>query len=110
MSNREHQAGRELVKVFLQNARSSLLADAESGSALVIEHLAVVEGFIEKGQFELALNCLAEAGHKTTPRAKFWDSLSKAAGDLGLSEKARDFQFLWVVTASLSLEREVNRR
>jgi hypothetical protein len=65
---------------------------------------------MEKSQFELALNCLAEVGYKTKPRAKFWNSLSKAAGELGLREKASEFQFLWVESASLSLEREINRK
>lgn len=53
-----------------------------AGSASLNEHLAAIEAFVEKGQFELALNRLAAASHKTTPRAKFWDSLSKAAGSL----------------------------
>ena len=99
-----------MVNVFLHNALSSLLEITDSTSPPVIEHLAAIEGYIEKGQFKLALNSLAEAGRKAAPRAKFWDSLSGAAGKLELRELASEFQFLWAESASKSLERELNKK
>ena len=96
-----------LVKTFLHNALSLLRDSADLGSTPLNEELAAVESFIAKGQFKLALNALAEAGHQTTPNAKFWHSLSNAARELGLKKKALDFQFVWTQAASLALEREV---
>lgn len=110
MRNREPQTGNNLVKMFLRNACSLLLERADSGSAPLGGVLAAAESFMEKGQFELALDALAEAGHTATPRAKFWNSLSKAAGELGLHKKAMDFQFLWVEAASLALGQNGNTR
>ena len=74
MTNRDPQAQEELVRVFLQNACTSLL----EGAASLKELLVAAQGFIEKGQFESALNSLAEAGHKVTASAKFWDKIGRA--------------------------------
>jgi hypothetical protein len=107
MNDSHPQTDDTLVKTFLENALS-LLREAEgNGHTPSREELAAVESLLAKGQFKLALNALAEVGKQTTPRAKFWHSLSNAARELGLSSRAEDFQFLWVQAASLALEREV---
>lgn len=107
MSDSRPLADGTLAKVFLGNALSLLRESGDSGPTPLHEELAAVEAFIAKNQFKLALNALAEAGHRTTPNAKFWHSLSNAARELGLKRKAQDFLFVWTQAASLALEREV---
>lgn len=65
---------------------------------------------ISNGQFESALDALAALGEKVNPGAKFWSSLSQAAAELLLTEKAKHFQLLWAEAASLALEREISRK
>ena len=107
MSDSQPIADDALVRGFLENALSLLSESGDSCLTPLHEQLAVVESFIAKSQFKLALTALAEAGQQANPRAKFWHSLSNAARELGLKEEAQDFQFVWAQAASLALEREM---
>ena len=106
MRNRPSPPDDVLVKAFLHNALSLLRDGANPDPIPLTEKFAAVESFIANGQFKLALNALAEAGHQTTPNAKFWHSLSNAARELGLKKKALDFLYVWTQATSLALERE----
>ena len=107
MRDSPHLPDDVLVKAFLHNALSLLRYGTDSGPTPLNEKFAAVESFIAKDQFKLALNALAEAGHQTTPNAKFWHSLSNAARELGLKKKALDFLYVWTQATSLALEREI---
>jgi hypothetical protein len=110
MRNHISQPDTNLTKAFLESA-ITLLAQADgSDSHTLRDALVAAERFMANTQFELALDVLAEAGRTTSPRAKFWDSLSKAAKEMGLREKAQEFSFLWAEAASASLQRQIGRK
>ncbi len=110
MADQKLQRKWELIERYLRNALSDFAEQPAIAIHSCTKLLEDAEHFLSHNELELALDSIAEAGGLSSPRARFWDSLRKAAEEMELTEKAEEFQFLWSEAASLSLQQEIDRK